>query len=450
MPPVMRVASCALGMSGSAQEREPNVVSAVRTAAASFGRAHRRCARDFHRFGGCGNHPGARSVREESASQRRVTSRRAGPRRRLHDRAMSRKAAERRAAPDSFVEANLWVVTRGRPYKPRFRAERSVVVVSGGGAVTTDAEVAPPRSVHGARRPSRPFCPRPPVRWRRSSTPPRAPRRSSRARRARRSTSSLQPARARHAERARLPLPRPRRQTCVAAPPKLNPTDAILAADGADAALALKLLPTLGDDVLRAAVVRHPHRIHPRDFAPSSARARSPRAPRTSRAPQAAPQPQKPTSAAHSQPPSSAKTPTPTPTPFGAPSPPSSSEAFAPSRRGQRLRTPDWLMTDDAPVFYSKVTFEHDRRSKQIVQRVENVTDVVEAAISANASRATNADGTRPGNLNAGARTPQRSHLVRRTRSRLVRRTRNRLMRRTRNRLVRRTLRARRTRSRLL
>ena len=44
-------------------------------------------------------------------------------------------------------------------------------------------------------------------------------------------------------------------------------------------------------------------------------------------------------------------------------------------------------MTDDAPVFYSKVTFEHDRRSKQIVQRVENVTGVVEAAMSANASR---------------------------------------------------------------
>ena len=50
---------------------------------------------------------------------------------------MSRKASERRFNPDAFVEANLWVVTRGRPYKPRFRAERAVVIVSGGGAIKT-------------------------------------------------------------------------------------------------------------------------------------------------------------------------------------------------------------------------------------------------------------------------------------------------------------------------
>jgi hypothetical protein len=64
---------------------------------------------------------------------------------------MSRKASERRFNPDAFVEANLWVVTRGRPYKPRFRAERAVVIVSGGGAVRADAQVAPPRTVHGHR-----------------------------------------------------------------------------------------------------------------------------------------------------------------------------------------------------------------------------------------------------------------------------------------------------------
>ena len=64
---------------------------------------------------------------------------------------MSRKATERRFNPDAFVEANLWVVTRGRPYKPRFRAERAVVIVSGGGAVRADAQVAPPRTVHGCR-----------------------------------------------------------------------------------------------------------------------------------------------------------------------------------------------------------------------------------------------------------------------------------------------------------
>ena len=64
---------------------------------------------------------------------------------------MSRKATERRFNPDAFVEANLWVVTRGRPYKPRFSAERAVVIVSGGGAVRADAQVAPPRTVHGCR-----------------------------------------------------------------------------------------------------------------------------------------------------------------------------------------------------------------------------------------------------------------------------------------------------------
>ena len=46
---------------------------------------------------------------------------------------MSRKAAERRNG-EGFVEAHLWVCTRGRPYKPRFAAERAVVLVSGGGA----------------------------------------------------------------------------------------------------------------------------------------------------------------------------------------------------------------------------------------------------------------------------------------------------------------------------
>ena len=45
---------------------------------------------------------------------------------------MSRKAAERRNG-EGFVEAHLWVCTRGRP-SPRFAAERAVVLVSGGGA----------------------------------------------------------------------------------------------------------------------------------------------------------------------------------------------------------------------------------------------------------------------------------------------------------------------------
>ena len=60
---------------------------------------------------------------------------------------MSRKANERRFNPDAFVEANLWAVTRGRPHKPRFRAERAVVVVAGGGAARRDTPVDPPRGV---------------------------------------------------------------------------------------------------------------------------------------------------------------------------------------------------------------------------------------------------------------------------------------------------------------
>ena len=255
---------------------------------------------------------------------------------------MSRKAAERRAAPDSFVEANLWVVTRGRPYKPRFRAERSVVVVSGGGAVTADAEVAPPRSVHGARRPE-PSVLSAPTRPMAAVLDAAACAEALFARTACEALYVLDYSPLARDMPSELASPYPGR---VAKPAsrllrKLNPADAILAADGADAALALKLLPTLGDDVLRAAVVRHPHRIPPAGLRALVGAARSPRAPRTSRAPQAAPQPQKPTSAAHSHSPSSAKTPTPTPTPtpFGAPSPPSSSEAFAPSRR--RTASPD-------------------------------------------------------------------------------------------------------------
>ena len=68
---------------------------------------------------------------------------------------MSRKATERRSTADAFVEANLWVVTRGRKFKPRFRAERAVVIVSGGGAARADAQVAPPRTVHGRRAAAR-------------------------------------------------------------------------------------------------------------------------------------------------------------------------------------------------------------------------------------------------------------------------------------------------------
>ena len=51
---------------------------------------------------------------------------------------------------------------------------------------------------------------------------------------------------------------------------------------------------------------------------------------------------------------------------------------------------PDWL-ADGAPVFYSRVAFEHDRASKQIEQKAESVTEAAEAAISAAAAEAAKA-----------------------------------------------------------
>jgi hypothetical protein len=64
---------------------------------------------------------------------------------------MSRKAAERRASPTAFQEPQLWVITRGREYKPRFEVQRAVVVVTGGSTFNgADVPDAPQR---GARRP---------------------------------------------------------------------------------------------------------------------------------------------------------------------------------------------------------------------------------------------------------------------------------------------------------
>ena len=66
---------------------------------------------------------------------------------------MSRKAAERRNG-EGFVEAHLWACTKGRPYKPRFAAERSVVLVSGGGAGERGADTPVAAAANGiaARR----------------------------------------------------------------------------------------------------------------------------------------------------------------------------------------------------------------------------------------------------------------------------------------------------------
>ena len=159
---------------------------------------------------------------------------------------MSRKATERRFNPDAFVEANLWVVTRGRKYKPRFRAERAVVIVSGGGAVRADAQVAPPRTVHG-RRAADASSPaehsRDPPRhpWPRCSVPRTRRRRSSRTPRATRCTSSTSPAARRHARRAGVAVPGAVAKSTARLLKKLNVSDALLAASGADVAVLLKV-----------------------------------------------------------------------------------------------------------------------------------------------------------------------------------------------------------------
>lgn len=64
---------------------------------------------------------------------------------------MSRKAAERRSSPSGFVEARLWVISRGREYKPRFVAERAVVIVSGGQSHLVDPDI--PVTASGSRPP---------------------------------------------------------------------------------------------------------------------------------------------------------------------------------------------------------------------------------------------------------------------------------------------------------
>ena len=328
---------------------------------------------------------------------------------------MSRKAAERRAAPDSFVEANLWVVTRGRPYKPRFRAERSVVVVSGGGAVTADAEVAPPRSVHGARRPE-PSVLSAPTRPMAAVLDAAACAEALFARTACEALYVLDYSPLARDMPSELASPYPGR---VAKPAsrllrKLNPADAILAADGADAALALKVLPTLGDDDVRRSSATP---AHPRPPSALSARARGRRV-----RPGGAPSRSRP---AHTlavfREDADADADADAESALGA------SREIVLARRaggGRRLRPRILDATDDAPAF-SRSPSAAVQEAKQIVQRVENVTGVVEAAMSANAATAaaTRADDRQRGKV-GGRRTP--APRARRTRSRLRARRRRR------------------------
>ena len=333
---------------------------------------------------------------------------------------MSRKASERRFNPDAFVEANLWVVTRGRPYKPRFRAERAVVIVSGGGAVRADAQVAPPRTVHGHRAAVASSGAD------NSSDPPRHPL-----------AAVLGAADAAAALFQRtacdavyvldfgplcgdmpteLASPYPGRVAKPAARllQKLNVSDALLAASGADVSVLLKVLASAAENAkavvlhepdaaargvvlagVRAAVsdgaarrlkenLRIRYSVSRNDESVLNERHGSVRSLLSEAFPEADAR-----DAVDGE--------------DGDENLVSSEEKIGEGKknaRGKRARFADavasaaralesrdgvppaaaWLAAADAPVFYARVTFEHDKNSKQIEQVVRNVTDAVAAA----------------------------------------------------------------------
>ena len=336
---------------------------------------------------------------------------------------MSRKATERRFNPDAFVEANLWVVTRGRPYKPRFRAERAVVIVSGGGAVRADAQVAPPRTVHGCRAAdaSSPA--------EHSRDPPRHPLAAVLGA-ADAATALFEDTACdavyvldfgplRGDMRAELASPYPGRvaKSTARLLKKLNVSDALLAASGADVAVLLKVLSSAAENT-KAVVLHEPDAAAPAAvlagvraaagdgaarrlkgnlrvrYVPAEHRdagvpydvgasVRSllaeafPDADATDAATDECEEKAFSFSAKESleQKPSDEKK--------------NARERFAAAMasaaRALESRDgvpppPAWLASPDAPVFYAHVTFEHDKHSKQIQQVAQNVTDAVAAA----------------------------------------------------------------------
>ena len=321
---------------------------------------------------------------------------------------MSRKASERRVNPDAFVEANLWVVTRGRPYKPRFKAERAVVVVTGGGGeafgavsgvgVVTGSNAGLPADVNNSRLSSR-------------NHPMSAV------------LDSHDTVAALFANTAcdclfvldykplqkdlvgELSSPYPGR---VAKPvsrllQKLNITDACLVAHGHDTGVLLKILSAVGD-ATKSVVLHKPDvansnsilagaravvadgvagklmkdlRIHLSNNSNSA----DPNVTRLME--QAFPNAEFLTNDddenlmkfygvgnsddvnKHSLPACVV------------------AAAKALEERDGVPPPPSWLAGEETPVFYNRVTFEHDKNSKQIAQQVENVTDVVVAAMEA-------------------------------------------------------------------
>ena len=329
---------------------------------------------------------------------------------------MSRKASERRFNPDAFVEANLWVVTRGRPYKPRFRAERAVVIVSGGGAVRADAQVAPPRTVHGHRAADASSGADI------SSDPPRHPL-----------AAVLGAADAAAALFQRtacdavyvldfgplcsdmpteLASPYPGRVAKPAARllQKLNVSDALLAASGADVSVLLKVLASAAENA--KAVVLHEPDAAARQVLLAGVRAAvsDGAARRLKENLRIRYSVSKNHENGHGSVRSLLSEAFPEADARDAVDGEDDEDFFSSEEKsgeeGKNARTsrrarfadavvsaaralesrdgvppaPAWLAAADAPVFYARVTFEHDKNSKQIEQAVRNVTDAVAAA----------------------------------------------------------------------
>ena len=355
---------------------------------------------------------------------------------------MSRKASERRFNPDAFVEANLWVVTRGRPYKPRFRAERAVVIVSGGGAVRAGAPVAPPREVHGRREADASS------RAEHSSDPPRhtlaAVLGAADAAAALFEDTAcdavyvLDFGPLRGDVPAELASPHPGRvaKSVARLLRKLNVSDALLAASGADVAVLLKVLSSTAEHT-KAVVLHEPDAAAPAAvlagvraaaadgaarrlganlrirYAPAARReadrfavshesgdeddgvaarrllaAAFPDADATSDAEEASSDEAnvgEETTEREEREEKSTKR-----SPHGDRACVRKrfaaalvAAAHALEARDDVSPPPAWLASSDAPVFYARATFEHDKFSKQIQQTARNVTDVVRAARAA-------------------------------------------------------------------
>ena len=286
---------------------------------------------------------------------------------------MSRKAAERRNG-EGFVEAHLWVCTRGRPYKPRFAAERAVVLVSGGGAGDggADTPVAAAGNGIAARRAASSAG----AASASSSTHPLAalidavPRADALFRDTRCEALFVVD----YSPLAR-DLPSELASTFpgkVAKPvgrvmQKLNPRNAVFAASGADAAVLFKAMKLTGDDGAACVVVAKPGDI-PRVGIP-----REPVTEKTAIVAGVDPEATLATALPNREyvHPMSAGGDSP-----GGDSPGGDSSLDAAVALGYQSAAAvdgdndvSW-MGDDAPVFYARVTFEHDRQSKQIEQKV--------------------------------------------------------------------------------